>query len=253
MIKFGAIRSDTRMGKVLRLPLRLIPQNAVLPVLQGPAKRLKIVVGSGIHGYWLGSWEANLQETLVNELHPGDVFYDVGAHVGFFSMIASRLVGDSGRVFSFEPSARTYALLARHLEMNRIDNVEACEAAVGEHTGVARFEPGGEVGTDRVVEAGGQEVDMISLDDFVFAQGKTPPSVMKIDVEGHEVQVLQGARRLLREFHPELIIEIHSEEAGASIKQMLEDEGYWLAEDEGLKKHHLKDYMMAKWSEKGKA
>ncbi len=249
MIKFGAIRADTFLGKTLRFPLKLIPRNAVLPVLQGPAKGLKIVVGSGIHGYWLGSWEANLQETLQSELAAGDVFYDVGAHVGFFSMIASRLVGDTGQVYSFEPSVHTYELLTRHLAMNGIANAEAYEKAVGEASGVARFETHDEVGTDHVVAEGGQEVAITSLDDFVYSDGHRPPTVMKIDVEGHEVQVLRGAGRVLQEHHPELIIEIHSEENGALITEMLRGEGYAVGQDAGLKKDHLKDYMVAKYGE----
>ncbi len=249
MIKFGAIRADTPLGKALRLPLKLIPRKAVLPVLQGPAKGLKIVVGSGIHGYWLGSWEANLQDTLRSELAAGDVFYDVGAHVGFFSMIASRLVGETGRVYSFEPSVHTYELLRRHLAINCIANAEAHESAVGEASGVARFETHDEVGTDRVVAEGGQEVAITSLDDFVYAGGHRPPTVMKIDVEGHEVAVLRGAERVLREYHPELIIEIHSEENGAVITEMLRGEGYDVGSDAELARDHLKDYMVAKHGE----
>ena len=92
------------LGKLVRVPLRLIPRSTVLPILQGPGRGLRWIVGSYNHGCWLGSYEYEKQLALRELVHAGDVVYDLGAHVGYFSIILSRLVGPTGMVYSFEPN-----------------------------------------------------------------------------------------------------------------------------------------------------
>src|SRR5256885_1092969 len=84
---------DRLLGKLARAPLHLIPSKAVLPILQGPGRGLRWIVGSYNHGCWLGSYEYEKQVVLQRLVQKGNVVYDIGAHVGFFTLIFSRLVG----------------------------------------------------------------------------------------------------------------------------------------------------------------
>ena len=118
----GWLSNETRLGRLLRLPLRLLPAGAVVPILSGPLRGRRWVVGAGPHGYWLGTYEADKQRLLQTLLREGDCFFDVGANVGFFTLLASALVGRSGRVVAFEPLPQNLAFLRRHLLLNRPHN-----------------------------------------------------------------------------------------------------------------------------------
>jgi len=72
-----------------------------VPILQGPLRGKKWIVGSQRHAFWLGGYEPHLQRLIAREVKPGEIFYDVGANVGFYSLLASVLVGP-GKVFAFE-------------------------------------------------------------------------------------------------------------------------------------------------------
>ncbi len=97
----------TVAGKAIRLPLRLIPNNMVVPVLGGINRGMRWVTGAGTtSGCWLGSYEEDHVGALRQVVRPGMIAYDVGANAGFYTLALSRIVGDAGRVFSFEPDAR---------------------------------------------------------------------------------------------------------------------------------------------------
>jgi hypothetical protein len=109
MFNFSGITARSVVGKVLRLPLRLIPKNKVMRIRQGKMKGMRWVAGSHTHGCWLGSYEFDKQVFMAERLRPGGVFLDIGAHVGFYTLLGSRLVGDEGKVISFEPCPRNIA------------------------------------------------------------------------------------------------------------------------------------------------
>src|SRR5215475_14063057 len=98
----SAIDRMTLPGKLLRLPLRLLPKRMVVRIHRGRAKGLKWIVGSSTHGCWLGTYELEKHLALERYVKPGMVVYDVGAQAGFFTLIFSRLV-DGGQVIAFEP------------------------------------------------------------------------------------------------------------------------------------------------------
>ena len=94
--------ADTLMQRLLRYPLRLIPRETVVPIIRGPLRGRKWIVGSFLHRCWLGSYEIEFQKALAKEIKRGGVFYDVGANVGFYSLLASKLIFP-GRIYAFEP------------------------------------------------------------------------------------------------------------------------------------------------------
>jgi FkbM family methyltransferase len=158
-------------------------------------------------------YESETSQFLGAVLGSGDTFIDVGAHVGYFSMLAAALVGPSGRVISFEPDTANYAHLLEHVERNAAGHVLPVPLAVGAEPRVADFfvnvdNDGGhglwEVGSHpfnaRTREAPRtRKVFLTTLDDFVGSSGSRRVKAIKIDAEGSEVAVLTGARKLLEE------------------------------------------------------
>jgi FkbM family methyltransferase len=163
----------------------------VVPILRGKLRGKRWVVGSGIHRCWLGFYEYEKQQVIAREVRPGSVFYDVGAHVSFYTLLASSLVGH-GKVFAFEPVPRNVAFLRKHLALNRVSNVEVLEVAVSDTHGRARFqiEPTGFMG--HLSNEGGIGVLTTTLDSLIQEGRILPPSYIKMDIEGAE-WTLSGA------------------------------------------------------------
>jgi len=149
------------------------------------------------------------------------VFLDVGAHIGAYSLPASRILDPGGQVFAFEPSARTYRYLRQHLTYNGIENVHAYQLIVGDQNKDAvRFyeHVDGSSGLGGLTRRAKRSSDLksfvetersqISLDEFCI-QHQLAPDVVKIDVEGAELLVLTGARRTLDQHRPLLFVSVH--------------------------------------------
>ena len=169
-----------------------------------------------------GTYEPNTMLVLERLLPPGGVFLDVGAHVGLFTMFASRHVGRQGHVYSFEPSPRELQVLQQHIAMNGCEsNVTVVDAAVGDSVGVASLSLAGGgasglntigshfaydgVPLDRIVS-----VPMTTLDHVVDTLQADRVDVIKLDAEGSEYRCLLGAARLIGRDSPSLIIELFS-------------------------------------------
>lgn len=225
-MNFSKINYQSFLGKLLRLPLRLIPRGAVLPILQGQLRGKKWIVGAGEHGYWLGSYEMSKRIAFENEIQPGSVVYDVGANVGYFSLLAAVLASYEGQVYAFEPLQRNVEFLRKHVVLNRVENIEVIEAAVSDRDGEAFFALGSSTAMGHLAEAGEISVRMVSLDQMLDAGALRPPDYMKVDVEGAEYEVLSGARRLIRDFRPVIFLDTHNREAHALTIVFLEELGY---------------------------
>lgn len=206
IIDLSVLRSSSVLGKLARLPLRLLPPNLVVPILQGNLRGCWWVVGSSVHGCWLGWYEREKQLEFARALRPGAVVYDIGANVGFYTLLSSVLVGDQGRVYAFEPVPRNVRYLRQHIRLNHLHNVEVLELAVGESAGEASFDDtlGHSVG--RLSTAGRLCVEVATLDGLMAADVLQPPHVLKIDVEGAEAAVLTGALGVLRHHHPVIFL-----------------------------------------------
>ena len=147
------------------------------------------------------------------------VAYDVGANAGFYTLALSQLVGDSGKVISFEPDAKSANFLRRHIELNDLRNVTFVQSAVSDSTGLAAFTGW------KLIRSGSYLVPTISLDEFI-AGGNPPPDFIKMDIEGAEVAALQGARQLLTKTRATWLIATHGDELNATCKTLLKQSGY---------------------------
>ncbi len=225
-MNWTSISNTSFIGRLLRIPLRLIPRQTVVPILQGPLRGKKWIVGSGNHGYWLGSYELGKRALFVKAVTPGEVVYDLGANVGYYTLLAAVLLGPQGKVFAFEPLPRNLEYLRRHLSLNRIENAVVIEAAVADRSGTVRFEEDASTSKGRIGEQGGLEVRAIALDDWIDEGKLPPPALLKIDIEGAELQALQGARKALAKTHPAIFLSTHSGKVHKDCVAFLEALGY---------------------------
>jgi FkbM family methyltransferase len=226
-MNFSKINYRSFWGRLIRLPLRLIPKKMVLPILQGSLRGVKWVVGAGEHGYWLGSYEMNKRLAFEREIFPGAVVYDIGANVGYFSLLAAVLVGQEGRVFAFEPLPRNLDFLRRHVALNGLEDVvQILPVAVSENSGEAAFDLGASSAMGHLAERGEITVEMAALDDLVKSGELPPPDFMKVDVEGAEYAALKGAQYLLERYRPVLFLDTHQREAHQPTIELLQQLDY---------------------------
>jgi FkbM family methyltransferase len=207
---FTGISNKSILGRLLRLPLRLIPRGMRMPILQGPLRGKWWIVGSGNHGYWLGSYEIIKRDLFVRTVTPGSVFFDLGGNVGYYALLASVLTGPEGRVFTIEPLPRNLRYLREHLRLNRIRNVTVLEAAVSDQSGTAWFEETDSTSRGHIDSRGTIAVRTVALDDLVDSGELPPPGFLKIDIEGAEWNALRGARRMLESARPVIFLSTHS-------------------------------------------
>ena len=184
----------------------LLGKEVVIP--EGEAAGLRLCVDRASVMWATGRVELPVQRALAELLTPAAVCFDVGANVGFYSLLAARIVGPEGRVVAFEPHPENVKALERNVRANGLANVVVVPKAVSRTSGGARL-AGSDRATAHLDESRGLDVDTITLDEFVAAEPSLAPSVVKIDVEGHELEVLAGAQRTLEAGRPAIVCEQH--------------------------------------------
>jgi len=193
-------------------------------VLTIEAYGLKFAVDENARFIVEEGYESFLKDVVKLEL--GDVFVDVGAHVGKYSFYAARLVGDSGIVVAIEPHPRNMANLKKGLSLNRLSNVVAVQKACSNYVGegfLKEYELSAK--HELVQENTGVRVDVDTLDNILQSLRIRTVTMVKIDVNGREYEVLQGARRTLEEFKPPLIAEVTFDNE-AKVLACLKNYGY---------------------------
>ena len=148
-----------------------------------------------------GLFEPNETQAITASLRPGDTFVDVGANVGYYTLIAARLVGSEGRVFAFEPDPEAAALLERSVQLNGFENVVLERKAVSNEPGSIRlYLAEKNKGDHRIYVAEEErdsiEVEAVTLDDY-FADDPGRIDFVKIDVQGADLAVLEGMTELI--------------------------------------------------------
>jgi FkbM family methyltransferase len=221
LINFSSLPSTSLAGKIARYPLKMLPRGMVVPILQGPLKGKKWIIGSQRHAFWLGSYEPHIQKLMAQEVERSGVFYDVGANVGFYSLLASTLI-EHGQVFAFEPLPANVYYLRRHLELNRIRNVEVFEVAISDQVGTSFFQAEETRAMGRLEADGNCQVATTTLDSLIFAKEIAPPSCVKMDVEGAELQALLGARACFEKYKPKLFLATHGKEVHEECCRLLQ-------------------------------
>jgi len=197
------------------------------PIRSGPLKGHRWIAAAGVR-FLRGDYETAQVEAVLGVIREGDIVYDIGAHLGYYTMLASQAVGPSGRVFAFEPRPVNVLCLRRHLRLNRCDNVEILQVCVGDRSGGARFDTRCGTGRGRLSADGNLLVETVTLDELVVSGRLPPPSFVKIDVEGAEKLVLAGAAEVIRRHRPAFAVSTHSEDLRRQCADILSDHGYRL-------------------------
>jgi len=187
--------------------------------------------------YWLGTYELELQQAVDELVQPGWVVYDVGANIGYISLMLARRVGETGQVFSFEALPANVQRLQQNIALNGLqERVWVVSAAVVDRAAPVHFlvhpsnsmgKAVGSAGRDKIHEYQ-QEIEVmgITLDGFVFDENHPAPQMIKMDIEGGEVLAVQGMQRILAELRPLMLIELHGHEAARAIWSALVGAGY---------------------------
>ena len=214
----------------------------VVPWLGGT--RVEVTLGNDMSLclFVAGSFEPNEFAFLDRVTRPGMTFIDIGANEGLFSLFAARKVGAAGRVISAEPSSRERLRFERNLARNRIGNVTVLPCAIGDAAGTARLQiaNSGHAGHntlgaftyDDVNAVDFENVPVETLDALAERLSIGSVDVVKIDVEGSELKVLQGAAGLLRRTRPIMLIEANEGAlqgqgaSSAAVIALLDDMGY---------------------------
>lgn len=162
--------------------------------------------------YYLGDWEH--WDTLYwrRTVKPGWTVVDVGANLGYYALLASRLVGPQGRVFAFESTPSTYRTLLENVALNEAHNITACRVALCDFCGSVSVIEQEEDGYNRIGlggELGAHRVPSLTLDRFVNERKIERIDLVKVDIEGAEYRFLQGGRATIERFRPIVAVELH--------------------------------------------
>jgi FkbM family methyltransferase len=236
----GLMRSDVLSRAHQRR--RLLPVDAILSrgelhVLGGLGVRRRLSAAHfpfwGPHAYAIltGEHELMVQEALRRSVAPGMTVFDVGADIGFFSILSAGLAGPTGRVEAFEPVEASAQAVRVNAVLNGLQNVSVHRVAVSDHEGretlLVREEDSWSHLVDRAPNADARErvsVRLVSLDEEIAKGALPPPDVVKIDVEGSEGAVLRGLERTLSSRRVVVICELH--ETNAEVLELFEGVGY---------------------------
>jgi FkbM family methyltransferase len=164
-----------------------------------------------------GNLESAVQEAMVRHLGRGEVFYDIGANLGFFSLLAAHLSGlREGRVYAFEAAPDNAEAIRRNAELNLIPNLVVIAKAVAARAGRGRLQVVDDQSWSKLAEYGEHpyterviDVELVTIDDLIRGGELPPPTLVKIDVEGAEIAVLEGMRETIERHRPAIICELH--------------------------------------------
>ena len=210
---------------------RLVPDTPrLVTVRSGPGAGLRLMIEPRSEKYyWTGMHEPHVQDAVVASLSRGGVFWDVGAHIGFMTLLAARAVGDTGKVVSFEPMPATRERLQASVSAEGLTNVTIKPLAISHNGGT------------RTLHAADASL-MWSLDPDRGGQGGIPvtcstldtvlascpvPDMIKIDAEGVEVDVLRGGQKLIEQHRPTLLVEFSTAAMLNEGRELLGDSYRW--------------------------
>jgi len=182
--------------------------------------------------YFFENYGQDLGLTMIKQLKSKkSVFVDIGAHIGFFTMLAAHLAPE-GKVISFEPMSENFEQLTRNVAINNLKNVSTFNAAISDRTGqhTLNIDPhndGGHSMEDKWCYVSEPvSVDVITFDSWMIDNAVDRIDFIKIDVEGHEFAVIEGMLETIRSVKPKIIFCETNVSTGVRIKQLLENHGY---------------------------
>ena len=237
LLSFERLRRRNPVVRVLVAPLRWWLRRGSVRVEAGLGAGLRLSMAhipvSHAHAGLLtsGLLELSVQEAMKRLLAEGDVFYDVGANIGFFALAGARHVGPAGAVYAFEPVPENAAAIRASAELNGLANVEVIEKAAGRAAGRERLLLVEDLSWSHLESQGRHprtldtlEIEIVAIDDLVADGRLRAPQLVKIDVEGAEIEVLEGMRKTIAEHRPAIVCELHG--TAAAFVETMDRLGY---------------------------
>jgi FkbM family methyltransferase len=188
----------------------------ITPLARGFTLRLDLADPEQRRLYFFGDYDERREADLVTRvLSPGETFWDVGANLGYFTLLAATGLKNTGRVVAFEPGRAAYAHLTANLALNSFTNILTCPLAVTDQEGemVLYSAPGLADGRANLFQPGAgqtetEKVQALTLDGWRQRERQAPPDFIKLDVEGAELAALTGATATLAAGEPLLLVEM---------------------------------------------
>ncbi|WP_164103334.1 FkbM family methyltransferase [Candidatus Laterigemmans baculatus] len=188
------------------------PDDRTIRMRHGLRMRVDVSDWLGRHVYVTGEYEPPTTRVVMALLKPGDVFVDIGANAGYFTLLAASRVGPLGRVISFEPFPATRQRLEANIRLNGLTNCTTYSEAAFDRSARLKFYagPANHLGTSslRPLANPSQEIVVQAERGDVLIPSDVRVSMVKVDVEGAEAQALLGMQRILEEHRPDLVVEI---------------------------------------------
>jgi FkbM family methyltransferase len=189
-----------------------------------------------VSGYWLGQYELPIQEAIIRLLGSESRVFDVGANAGFFSLVAAKKVGRNGWIVAFDPLKENAECIAEQFRINSLSNCHIDQRAVTNVDGWAEFsfdKPGSSTAHLGIPAPGESsiKVQTTTLDNAAEKWGI--PTFIKLDVEGAEVRVLEGAKKLLEMSGVVWLIELHNPDCTRDATGILRKYGYDICDLKG--------------------
>lgn len=214
----------------------LFEKSRLFPILLGPLKGTYIYIAPR-HGIKkiLGIYEPKVAQIITKEVHPNDVCMDIGAHIGYFSLLMARLIGKDGKVVAVEPIQSNIEYLHHSMNKNHLQNIVLCPIAVGDKKKKAQADVFIDSDMANLVDSpfkptahahAKQELQITTLDKLIDTIKFKKIDFIKIDVEGYEEYVLKGSHDVLQKNKPTLLIEIHSSSIGHTVYAWLKELNY---------------------------
>lgn len=211
--------------------------------------KTKIKLGyAGALGRWMmidGAFEKEEIKFIIKKLSKGDIAYDIGANVGYFSVVMSTIVGISGKVFSFEPMPNNLKKLKSNIALNNANNITIKEVALSNTTGTLQmYSPVDDLAFASIYDSDSTvsekenlvNVTTDTLDNIWRDSGKPSVSIIKLDVEGAETSVLNGAKKCIQECRPVILLEANNKGELNKIIEIMRPLNYIYSQPAGFKK-----------------
>ncbi len=197
---------------------------AVVRMDKGFVMKLDLADPEQLKVYFYGHYHERYEADLVTRLLEDDeIFWDIGANVGYFALVATAALNHRGRIIAFEPGKNAYARLQENLALNPYENIQTFPVAVTDREGEAVLHLAGDIADSSAnlfqaaqAQAGQEVCRTVGLDDFLRQENLAPPDLIKLDAEGAELAVLQGAKGLLDHSPPLWLMEMEEKNLAAA-------------------------------------
>ncbi len=216
------------ISKALKSCFERLPSLSV-KIPFGHMKGVRWIGASANPGQVFGKYEPEQEAKFIELLQSCNTFWDVGAHVGWYSLLSAKVLPKQCKIFSFEPNPNNLAFLKKHIQLNNVNNIEVINIALSDFNGQAQFSDSAQQSS--LNQTGQHTVTVASADSLISDTSNDTPNVVapdfiKLDVEGAELAFLHGAKQMICASQPRILLSAHGYQKRDQCVQWLEQNNY---------------------------